>query len=230
MSTAFIIPCAINNSRDTELALNQVLHTLQSIHRVAPRANIALVEYSLKPLQAEQKNSLLEASSLLAEYQQTQRIQEIESQYDMLRADAVSAIASLAWFFGLCQRDNLFHHTKDIVILQAGATIDRTTLNSIEDNDNGKFIFSPPENTHHDAQAALGSTGMRFNTAIWSLPAEQLNHLVPALWQSLEHAFDRIQSGSYSDLGLALYKYIDSSEIFYIKNLCQHAFTPSNSN
>ena len=229
MSTAFIIPCAINNSRDTELALNQVLHTLQSIHSAAPKANTALVEYSLQALSPEQKNSLLEASSLLAEYQQIERIQDIEIQHDLLKADAVSAIASLAWFFGLCQRDKLFQQTKHIVIMQAGAALDQATLAAIEENESGKFIFSPPENSSQDEPSSVGSAGMRFNTAIWSLPTEQLDNLVQALWQSLDYAFERIQTGGYSDLGLALYKYIDSSEIFYIKNLCQQAFASTKS-
>lgn len=220
MSTVFIIPCAINNSTDSELALNQALHTLESVRELAPKATTAIVEHSLKALEPEQKNSLLEAVSLLAEYQQNPRLLEIKNQHGLAKANAVGLIAALAWFFGLCQRDNLFQQTKHIVILQAGATLDADTLNNIESNENGKFIFAPPENSLSQDQAS-NSFGMRFNTAIWSFPNEQLDKLMQALWQSLEHAFERIQNEAYTDLGLALYKYLDSSEIFYIKNLYQ---------
>ncbi len=220
MSTVFIIPCAINNSTDSELALKQALHTLESVRELAPKATTALVEHSLKALEPEQKNSLLEAVALLAEYQQNPRLLEIEKEHGIVKANAAGLIAALAWFFGLCQRDNLFQQTKHIVILQAGTTLDANTLNNIESNDNGKFIFAPPENTLSQDQPS-SSIGMRFNTALWSFPSEQLDNLMQALWQSVEYAFERIQNDAYTDLGLALYKHLDSKEIFYIKNLCQ---------
>lgn len=223
MTTAFIIPCAINNFRDTDDAIEKVLHSIQSIRAISPKANIALIDYALNPLSAEQKTPLLEEVSLLAEYQQNPRIKDIEEKFDAHKAEAVSLVAALAWFFGLCQRDKLFQQTTRIVLLSAGASLDENTFKSIDSNDSGKYIFSPPENSPLESRLT-GGVGMLFNTTIWSFSAEQLDSLMEALWKSLDYTFDRIKHNGYSDLGHALYKHIDSSEIFYIKNLCDQAF------
>lgn len=132
MTTAFIIPCAINHFHDSSDTLEKVVQTLRSVRAVSPKATIALIEYGLNPLNPEQKTTLLEEVSLLAEYQQNPRIQEIQEKFDTHKAEAVSLIAALTWFFGLCQRDKLFQQIKRIVVLSPGVILDEGVFQTLD--------------------------------------------------------------------------------------------------
>ncbi len=218
MRTAFIIPTAISQAQDTDQALQQCLHTIKSIQTVSKQAGIGIVEYANQTMPTQAQEVLLDHISFIAAYQQDTKTQALAANLNPTQILALNHIAALTWFASVCATQNVFPESTQIIVIEPGMTIDAATFEQLQKSPQDKFIFAPP------SQASLSSeqTGgiiLQLNTRLWAFSSDLLSDLVTILDNSVHYSYERLCQDGVADLSHTLFKYIHSSQLFFLKDL-----------
>ncbi len=218
MRTAFIIPTAISQAQDTDQALQQCLHTIKSIQTVSKQAGIGIVEYANQTMPTQAQEVLLDHISFIAAYQQDTKTQALAANLNPTQILALNHIAALTWFVSVCATQNVFPESTQIIVIEPGMTIDAATFEQLQKSPQDKFIFAPP------SQASLSSeqTGgivLQLNTHLWAFSSDLLSDLVTILDNSVHYSYERLCQDGVADLSHTLFKYIHSSQLFFLKDL-----------
>lgn len=220
MRTAFIIPTAINQATDSEYALQQCLSTIQSIQALSNQAGIGIVEYAEQPMPSQAQDSLLEQVSFIAAYQHDTKIQELAKTLTSQQTLALSHIAALTWFFSVCDTQKVFPEATQIIVIEPGMQIDRETFSHLQASPQDKFVFAPPVSASLTS-SQTGGIVLQLNTRVWAFSSELLSHLAEILNKSVHYTYERLCQDGEADLSHTLFKYIHSSQLFYLKDLAK---------
>ncbi|ETD66856.1 hypothetical protein V757_12140 [Pelistega indica] len=221
MNTAFIIPTAISDSSVPMHATEQCLQTIKSIEALPTLCGIGIVEYSAQPILAEFQEKLLDRTSFIAAYQRDDKINALANSITPLQSTTLSHIAGLAWFFGVCAVNNIFPQKTQIIVIEPGMTIDQTIfeqITSLQHQD--KYIFAPPKSSTL-SKDQTGGIFLQLNTQIWSLTSDKLEDIADVLNKSVHYTYERLLEHGHADLSHTLFKFINSSDIFFLKQLEQ---------
>lgn len=222
MRTAFIIPTAISQAQDTTQALQQCLHTIKSIQTVSKQAGIGIVEYANQPIPNPAQETLLDHSSFVAAYQQDTKTQALAANLDSEQILALNHIAALTWFFSVCATQNVFPEPTQIIVIESGMTIDTSTFEQLQKSPQDKFIFAPPSKASLSSEQT-GGIVLQLNTHLWAFSSDRLSDLATILDKSVHYAYERLCQDGLADLSHTLFKYIHSSQLFFLKDLTASA-------
>lgn len=220
MRTAFIIPTAISQANDSDQALQQCLNTIKSIQAVSKQAGIGIVEYAEQAMPTQAQETLLNHVSFIAAYQHDSKIQELAANLNPQQTLALSHIAALTWFCSVCATQNVFPEQTQIIIIEPGMEIDAGTFAQIQQSPQDKFIFAPPVGASLSTQQT-GGIVLQLNTRLWAFSSELLVNLADILNKSVHYTYERLCQQGAADLSHTLFKYIHSSQIFFLKDLAK---------
>lgn len=218
MRTAFIIPTAISQAQDSDQALQQCLHTIKSIQTISKQAGIGIVEYANQTMPAQAQEVLLDHISFIAAYQQDTKTQALAANLNPTQILALNHIAALTWFASVCETQNVFPESTQIIVIEPGMTIDATTFDQLQKSPQDKFIFAPPSKASLSSEQT-GGIVLQLNTHLWAFSSDLLSDLVTILNKSVHYSYERLCQDGVADLSHTLFKYIHSSQLFFLKDL-----------
>lgn len=214
MKTAFIIPSAIQDTQESQL----VLQTIQHIQTIAKEAGLAVVSYADKAIAPELQAPLLNEVSFIATYQRDTKVQDLLRTLSPDQAKALSHIAALTWFFSVCATDHIFKQPTQVIVMEPGMPLSTDVFAQIQATPQDKFIFAPPSDSSLSSTQTGGIT-LKLNTHVWAFSSEQIPSLVDILNKSVHYTYERLTKGGDVDLSHTLFKFIDSSQIFFLRSL-----------
>ena len=228
MKAAFLILSAINqNSVDAASALTQLQQHLLTLERQFEHSPNAVIEYSEKPLGAEQKQLLLQQSDLLAEFRPNELLSNLKNErlamgnpIDPLTYQKLLKIIALNWFLQNAHGADLFKDIDYVFIIESEATLELDFINFLAKSDiiKNKLFFKKAITSQ--AQNEKGRTLMHYPTNCWAYSAELTNELIDNIIEASENAYKLLEKPSedntHTDLGHELFKVVDLSKVHFV--------------
>lgn len=218
MRTAFIIPTTISQANDSEKVLQQCLSTIKSIQSISKQAGIGLIDYANQDMPTQIKEALLDHVSFIAAYQADAKTQELATNLNAEQILALNHIAALTWFFSVCATQTVFPEATQIIVIEPGMNIDSYTFAQLQKSPQDKFIFAPPYRSALSSDET-GGIMLQLNTRLWAFSSDLLSELATILDKSVHYSYDRLCQEGSADLSHTLFKYIHSSQTFFLKEL-----------
>lgn len=212
MTPGFLITSAINTKFgifDSNIRLQQTLHTISSVKNKCPNAKIVLIEMAGLPLTDEQKDKLSEVTDRIISFSDDPNVKEI---FKIDNWDIVKSATEM-----LC-----FGHVLNMIADEPSyVKIDRIFKLSGRYYLNDDFDISYYEHpsildkivigNHRKSQFSPTVTDnctLQYMSRCWSFPSMYIERMAETYEQMLSFMLARVNNGGYVDIEHCLYKFL----------------------
>ncbi|MDO5666397.1 MAG: hypothetical protein Q4G44_01085 [Alcaligenaceae bacterium] len=228
MKAAFLILSAINqNSTQADQALAQLQHSLITLTRDYELSPNAVIEYSDEPLSEVQKQAVLEHSDLLAEFRPNDLLINLKNK-PLTEGNTINPasyqellkIIALNWFLQNAHGANLFNDLDYVVVIEAGAELDKSLIHLLNQSETLKNKFFFKKAVTSQVQSEKGRTSMYYPTEQWAYSAELTDELINNIIEASENTYKQLEDTSdnkpHTDLGHELFKAVDLAKVHFL--------------